>query len=60
MKLASLALLVLITTLALTMDIFQGPAAPSAIVKSIDYTEASVMIMETENQHHTIIWLFET
>jgi len=34
--------------------------SPSAIVNSIDGDMASVMILETREQHHTIIWYKES
>jgi len=34
--------------------------SPSAIVNSIDGDMASVMILETQEQHHTIIWYKES
>jgi len=36
------------------------PQSPSAIVNYIDTDLPSVMIIETEKQHHTIIWFSET
>lgn len=33
---------------------------PSAVVKYIDTDFSSVMIIETQNKHHTIIWFAET
>ncbi|WP_024335488.1 anti-sigma factor family protein [Desulfotignum balticum] len=56
---ASLAALFVITVFALTND---GPAiaGPSAIVKSIDTDYTAVMIFETPDTHHTIIWYSET
>jgi RNA polymerase sigma-70 factor (ECF subfamily) len=56
---ASLAALFVIAVFALTND---GPAiaGPSAIVKSIDTDYTAVMIFETPETHHTIIWYSET
>ena len=43
---------------------FQGkffdPSGPSAIVKYVDTDFASVMIIETHKERHTIIWFSET
>lgn len=72
LKLASLAVVALVTTLAVFQGISDppgqagpGPAGtglhdPSAIVKSVDTDYSSVMILETEGRQHTIIWLSET
>lgn len=56
---ASLAALFVISLFALNNH---GPAitGPSAIVKSIDTDYAAVMILETPETHHTIIWYSET
>ncbi|MFH2059017.1 MAG: hypothetical protein ABIJ59_08955 [Pseudomonadota bacterium] len=59
LKLASIVAIMVISLVA-----FQGrlvsPVGPSAIVESIDTDYASVMIIETEKQKHTIIWISET
>ena len=57
-KLASLAAVATLLILA----VFQGPSqiGPSAIVKSLDTTASSVMIIETPTEKHTIIWFSET
>jgi len=59
LKLASVAVLLMITIFT-----FQGelltPSGPSAIVKDVDTDFASVMIIETRNRQHTIIWYSET
>lgn len=57
-KLASLAAVATLLILAF----FQGPSqvGPSAIVKSLDTTASSVMIIETPTKKHTIIWFSET
>ncbi|MBT3177093.1 MAG: hypothetical protein HOG03_08800 [Desulfobacula sp.] len=57
LKLASIAAILIIS-----LYTFQGdhPAGPSAIVKSIDTDFASVVIIETQKENHTIIWFSET
>jgi hypothetical protein len=59
LKFASIAVIFIIS-----MFIFQGklltPAGPSAIVKYVDTDFASVMIIETQKEQHTIIWFSET
>ncbi len=59
LKLASVAVLLMITIFT-----FQGklltPSGPSAIVKYVDTDFASVMIIETQKEQHTIIWFSET
>ncbi|MFH2091123.1 MAG: hypothetical protein ABIJ31_02060 [Pseudomonadota bacterium] len=59
LKLASIVAIVVIS-----MVVFQGrlsePTGPSAIVKSINTDFSSVMIIETQQHHHTIIWFSET
>ncbi len=59
LKLASVALLLIITIFTFQEKLFT-PSGPSAIVKYIDTDFASVMIMETQNKQHTIIWYSET
>ncbi|MCD4721136.1 MAG: zf-HC2 domain-containing protein [Desulfobacula sp.] len=61
LKLASITAILMIS-----LFMFQGdgdlfdPAGPSAIVKSVDTDFASVMIIETQKEKHTIIWFSET
>lgn len=59
LKFASIAVIFIIS-----MFVFQGklmtPTGPSAIVKYVDTDVASVMIIETQKKHHTIIWFSET
>lgn len=57
-KLASLVAVAFLLILA----VFQNPSqiGPSAIVKSLDTTASSVMIIETPTEKHTIIWFSET
>lgn len=57
LKLASIAAILMIS-----LYTFQGdhPTGPSAIVKSVDTNFASVMIIETQKEKHTIIWFSET
>lgn len=59
LKLASIVAIVVISLVAV-QGRFTGPAGPSAIVQSVDTDVASVMIIETEKQKHTIIWISET
>lgn len=59
LKLASIAAILVISLVAFTTRL-SGPAGPSAIVNSVDADVASVMIIETEKQKHTIIWFSET
>ena len=60
LKLASIAAILLISLFAFQAGRFTTPAGPSAIVKSLDTDVASVMIIETEKEKHTIIWFSET
>jgi anti-sigma factor RsiW len=59
LKLACIVAIVVISLVG-----FQGhwiaPAGPSAIVKSVNTDFNSVMIIETEQNKHTIIWFSET
>ncbi len=57
LKLASITAILMISLYTL-----QGyyPKGPSAIVKSVDTDFASVMIIETQKEKHTIIWFSET
>lgn len=59
LKLASIAAIVMFGLLPFQGALF-GPTGPSAIVKSIDTDFASVMIIETQKEKHTIIWFSET
>jgi len=56
-KLASIAAILIIS-----LYTFQGDhsSEPSAIVKSVDTDFASVMIIQTQKERHTIIWFSET
>lgn len=63
-KLASLGTAALVLAVALLPwagdpPLDQAPE-PSAIVKSVDTNGSSVMIIETTNTRHTIIWFSET
>ncbi len=58
LKLASLAAMAIFLILAVSQDPSQ--MGPSAIVKSLDTTASSVMIIETPIEKHTIIWFSET
>ena len=59
LQMASFAAILLLSTLFLR-DQEKVIRAPSAIVNSIDGNMASVMILETMEQRHTIIWYKET
>ena len=59
LKLASIAAIVMFGLLPFQGALF-GPTGPSAIVKSVDTDFASVMIIETQKEKHTIIWFSET
>jgi anti-sigma factor RsiW len=59
LQMASFAAILLLSTLFLK-DQEKVIRAPSAIVNSIDGNMASVMILETREQRHTIIWYKET
>lgn len=59
LKLASITVILMISLFAFQGSLFD-PAGPSAIVKSIDTEFASVMIIETQKEKHTIIWFSET
>ena len=56
---ASAAVLLVIGGIAL-MNNGISPDSPSAIVTSIDTEYTAVMIFETPDTHHTIIWYSET
>lgn len=56
---ASIAVLFFISVYALKHD-GAAPASPSAIVTSINTEYNAVMILETPETHHTIIWYSET
>ena len=51
---------ILVMSMALLQDQKVVFHSPSAIVNSIDGDMASVMILETQEQHHTIIWYKES
>jgi hypothetical protein len=59
LKLASLAAVVMIGLFPFDGDLLQNPSGPSAIVNSVDTEYASVMIIETQKEKHTIIWFSE-
>lgn len=59
MKLASVAAILMISLYAFQGNIFRS-TGPSAIVTSVDTNVSSVMIIETQKKHHTIIWFSET
>ena len=58
LKLASIAAILMIGLYTFQGSMFDPPG-PSAIVKSIDTDFASVMIIETQKEKHTIIWFSE-
>jgi hypothetical protein len=58
LKLASLSAAALI--LAVSLYTWQSDTGPSAIVNSVDTYGSSVMIIETSESQHTIIWFSET
>ncbi|WP_300457557.1 zf-HC2 domain-containing protein [Desulfobacula sp.] len=58
-KFASIAAILVISLFMFQGDLM-GPSGPSAIVKSVDTDFASVMIIETQREKHTIIWFSET
>lgn len=60
LKLASIAAILMISLFAFQGGMFTSSAGPSAIVKSVDTDFASVMIIETQKEKHTIIWFSET
>lgn len=59
LKLASIAAILIISLIPFQRGMFD-PSGPSAIVKSVDTDVASVMIIETQKEKHTIIWFSET
>jgi len=59
LKLASITAIVMIGLYTFQGGFFD-PSGPSAIVKSVDTDFASVMIIETQKEKHTIIWFSET
>ncbi|MFN2356790.1 MAG: anti-sigma factor [Desulfotignum sp.] len=56
---ASIAVLFFISVVALKHE-KTAPPGPSAIVTSINTDYTAVMIFETPDKHHTIIWYSET
>jgi hypothetical protein len=58
-KLACAAMILFIGIFTFQKTLF-SPSGPSAIVKYVDTDFASVMIIETQKEQHTIIWLSET
>jgi hypothetical protein len=59
LKLASITAILMISLFTFQGGLFD-PSGPSAIVKSVDTNFASVMIIETQKEKHTIIWFSET
>jgi len=58
-KLASISIVAILMISLYTFH-EDHPSGPSAIVKSVDTDFASVMIIETQKEQHTIIWFSET
>lgn len=59
LQVASIAVIILSTVVYYQMQ--PGPIdEPSAIVTLVDGNASSVMIFETQEKHHTIIWYTET
>jgi len=60
LKLASIAAVVMIGLFSFDGDLLMDTSTgPSAIVNSVDTEYTSVMILETQKEKHTIIWLSE-
>lgn len=60
LKLASIAAVIMIGFFPFDQDLLKDPSSgPSAIVNSVDTEYASVMIIETQKEKHTIIWFSE-
>jgi hypothetical protein len=59
LKLASITAILMISLFSFQNTWF-GTPGPSAIVNSVDTDFASVMIIETQKEKHTIIWFSET
>jgi putative zinc finger protein len=59
LKLASITAILMISLFSFQTTWF-GTPGPSAIVNSVNTDFASVMIIETQKEKHTIIWFSET
>lgn len=59
LKLAGIAAVVMIGFFSFDPALLGTPSGPSAIVNSVDTEYASVMIIETQKEKHTIIWFSE-
>jgi anti-sigma factor RsiW len=59
LKLAGIAAVVMIGFFSFDPTLFGPPSGPSAIVNSVDTEYTSVMIIETKEEKHTIIWFSE-
>ncbi|MDA8133829.1 MAG: hypothetical protein M0T82_04340 [Desulfobacteraceae bacterium] len=59
LKLAGIAAVVMMGFFSLDPTLLKTPSGPSAIVTSVDTECTSVMIIETREEKHTIIWLSE-
>jgi len=59
LKLASIMAVLMIGLFPFDEDLLKDPSGPSAIVNSVDAEYASVMIIETQKEKHTIIWFSE-
>jgi Putative zinc-finger len=59
LKLASILAVLMIGLFPFDEDLLNDSSGPSAIVNSIDAEYTSVMIIETQEEKHTIIWFSE-
>jgi len=59
LKLAGIAAVVMIGFFSFDPTLIRNPSGPSAIVNSVDTEYTSVMIIETQEEKHTIIWFSE-
>lgn len=59
LKLASIAAVLMIGLFPYDENILNNSSGPSAIVNSVDAEYTSVMIIETQEEKHTIIWFTE-
>lgn len=59
LKLATIMAVLMIGLFPFDEDLLKDPSGPSAIVNSLDTEYASVMIIETQKEKHTIIWFSE-
>ncbi len=59
LKLASIMAVLMIGFFPFDEDLLNNSPGPSAIVNSLDAEYTSVMIIETQEEKHTIIWFSE-